>query len=99
MPKPQTRRPPPFLQSLAWFVPGLVFVAIAAIGAQITAGDRHIRGVMIESNLVAGRQDLRLGTAPTYGQSITDGCIGWDETLHLLRDLAAFAARRQPVAA
>ncbi|HEX7815596.1 ankyrin repeat domain-containing protein [Dyella sp.] len=33
MPKPQTRRPPPFLQSLAWFVPGLVFVAIAAIGA------------------------------------------------------------------
>ncbi|WP_151720129.1 3-deoxy-7-phosphoheptulonate synthase [Gemmobacter serpentinus] len=72
---------------------------VAGIGAQIAAGDRHIRGVMLESNLVAGKQDLVAGKTPVYGQSITDGCIGWDETGRLLRDLAAMAAQRQPVAA
>jgi 3-deoxy-7-phosphoheptulonate synthase len=50
---------------------------------------------MIESNLVAGRQDVVPGTALTYGQSITDGCIDWQTTvaaLNLLGD--AVAARR-----
>jgi 3-deoxy-7-phosphoheptulonate synthase len=47
-----------------------------------------IFGVMLESNLVAGRQDATDGTPLTYGQSITDSCIGWDETVTLLDSLA-----------
>ena len=39
---------------------------------------------MIESNLVAGRQDVRAGHAAAYGQSITDGCIDWDTTVEVL---------------
>ena len=51
---------------------------------------------MIESNLVAGRQDLVPGKPLTYGQSITDGCIGWDTTVSALNVLAdAVAARRK----
>jgi 3-deoxy-7-phosphoheptulonate synthase len=50
---------------------------------------------MIESNLVAGRQDVLPGTALTYGQSITDGCIDWKTTVPALNLLAdAVAARR-----
>ncbi len=50
---------------------------------------------MIESNLVAGRQDVLPGVTPTYGQSITDGCIDWETTEQVLRQLAdAVAARR-----
>ena len=46
-----------------------------------------ITGVMIESNLVEGRQDLGKGKL-VYGQSITDGCLGWDDTAFMLRRLA-----------
>jgi 3-deoxy-7-phosphoheptulonate synthase len=56
---------------------------------QIARGDRRIMGVMLESNLVAGAQKLVNGKPLIYGQSITDACIGWDETLQLLRELAA----------
>jgi 3-deoxy-7-phosphoheptulonate synthase len=56
--------------------------------AQIAVGDRHIFGVMLESNLVAGAQKLLDGKPLVYGQSITDACIGWGETLGLLRELA-----------
>src|ERR1700682_5869406 len=56
---------------------------------QIATGDRRIMGVMLESNLVAGAQKLSKGKPLVYGQSITDACIGWDETLELLRELAA----------
>jgi 3-deoxy-7-phosphoheptulonate synthase len=56
--------------------------------AQIAAGNRQIIGVMLESNLVAGAQKLVGGKPLAYGQSITDACIGWDETLELLRELA-----------
>ncbi len=53
-------------------------------------------GVMIESNLVAGRQDVLPDTALTYGQSITDGCIDWQTTVPALNLLAdAVAARRE----
>lgn len=63
--------------------------------AQLRAGEHAIFGVMIESHLVAGRQDLVDGQAPTYGQSITDACIGWDDTEKVLRQLAqAVEARR-----
>jgi 3-deoxy-7-phosphoheptulonate synthase len=68
---------------------------IADIARQISDGEQRIIGLMIESNLVAGRQDVLPGTALTYGQSITDGCIDWQTTvpaLHLLAD--AVAARR-----
>ncbi len=71
-------------------------LVLADIGAQIAAGDRRIIGVMIESNLVAGRQDLVPGKPLIYGQSITDGCIGWDTTVETLDKLAeSVTARRE----
>jgi len=69
----------------------------ADVSGQIAGGSRTIFGVMVESNLVEGRQDLIEGQAETltYGQSITDACIGWDDTASLLRQLAdAVSARR-----
>ena len=65
------------------------------VAGQIAGGDRRIVGAMIESHLVAGRQDVKPGKALTYGQSITDACIGWDESEIILRELAeAVRARR-----
>ena len=65
------------------------------VAGQISAGDRRIVGVMIESHLNAGRQDLTPGKELAYGQSITDACIGWDATEPVLRELAeAVRARR-----
>ena len=58
------------------------------VANQMAAGDSHIFGVMVESHLVEGRQDLKPGCALTYGQSITDACIGWDDTESLLTTLA-----------
>ncbi len=58
------------------------------VAGQIAGGDRRIVGVMLESNLVAGAQKLVPGKPLVYGQSITDGCIGWDETYTLLGELA-----------
>lgn len=67
----------------------------ADVAAQIAAGDERIVGTMIESNLVAGRQDRLPGRELTYGQSVTDACIGWDDTVALLETLArAVEARR-----
>ncbi len=66
------------------------------VARQIAQGERRIFGVMLESHLVAGRQDLRPGQSLLYGQSITDACMGWKETEPLLREFAAAArARRQ----
>jgi 3-deoxy-7-phosphoheptulonate synthase len=71
-------------------------VVAADIASQLVRGERRIMGVMIESNLLAGRQDVVPGAKLTYGQSITDGCIGWEMTVHVLEQLAdAVAARRQ----
>jgi 3-deoxy-7-phosphoheptulonate synthase len=58
------------------------------IAAQITAGDRRIIGVMIESNLIPGAQKLVKGQPLVYGQSLTDACVGWPETVTMLRELA-----------
>jgi 3-deoxy-7-phosphoheptulonate synthase len=58
------------------------------VAQQIENGSRHIFGVMLESNLIAGAQKFIAGRPLVYGQSITDACIGWDETLVLLRELA-----------
>ena len=71
-------------------------LVIADIADQLSQGERRIMGVMVESNLVAGRQDVVPGKTLTYGQSITDGCIDWETTETVLRDLAdAVAARRK----
>jgi 3-deoxy-7-phosphoheptulonate synthase len=58
------------------------------IAGQIARGGRNIIGVMLESNLMAGAQKPEPGKPLVYGQSITDACLGWDETVELLRDLA-----------
>lgn len=63
-------------------------VAGAAVAEQLRAGEDRIVGVMIESHLVAGRQDLKPGRALRYGQSITDACLGWEDTVGLLAELA-----------
>ena len=63
-------------------------VVAGDVAAQIAAGDRRIIGVMIESNLVAGAQKFAPGKSLVYGQSLTDGCLGWPETVDLLRSLA-----------
>src|SRR5690606_35065824 len=68
---------------------------LAEIGDQLAAGDKRIIGVMIESNLVAGRQDLVPGKELVYGQSITDGCIGWDTTVTALEALADAVEQRR----
>ena len=59
------------------------------VAAQVAGGDKRIMGVMIESNLVAGAQALVPGRQLTYGQSITDGSIDWEETHKLLEELAS----------
>jgi 3-deoxy-7-phosphoheptulonate synthase len=71
---------------------------IADVASQISGGERRVIGVMIESNLVAGRQDVLPGTALTYGQSITDGCIDWATTVQTLNLLAEAVAARREVA-
>jgi 3-deoxy-7-phosphoheptulonate synthase len=58
-------------------------------------GDTRIKGVMIESNLVAGAQPLVAGQPLVYGQSITDACIDWAETYTLLKELAAAVRSRR----
>lgn len=65
------------------------------VAAQIAAGDNRIMGAMIESNLVAGAQKLTPGKPLVYGQSITDGCIDWEETYGLLKELAVSVRHRR----
>jgi 3-deoxy-7-phosphoheptulonate synthase len=67
----------------------------ADIARQLSNGEARIMGVMIESNLVAGRQDVRPGVALTYGQSITDGCIDWETTVDVLNVLAEAVTTRR----
>jgi 3-deoxy-7-phosphoheptulonate synthase len=69
----------------------------ADISGQIAAGSPHILGVMIESHLVEGRQDVQQGAALVQGQSITDACLSFDQTVPLLERLAkARASRARP---
>ena len=68
----------------------------ADVASQVASGDPRIIGAMIESNLIAGRQDVLPGVSLTYGQSITDGCIDFATTEQILHRLAdAVAARRK----
>jgi 3-deoxy-7-phosphoheptulonate synthase len=67
----------------------------ADIAGQIAAGERRIAGVMVESHLVAGRQDHVPGQRLAYGQSITDACIDWDMSVSVLEQLARAVERRR----
>ncbi|MER9682130.1 3-deoxy-7-phosphoheptulonate synthase [Mesorhizobium sp. M0184] len=69
----------------------------ADVAGQIAAGDERIIGIMIESNLVAGRQDVVPGKPLVYGQSITDGCIDWETTETVLHGLADAVEQRRSV--
>ncbi len=67
-----------------------------SLAEQLAAGDRRIIGTMLESHLVGGRQDVSDDRELTYGQSITDACMGWDDTEKVLNELAtAVRARRE----
>jgi len=58
------------------------------VAGQLASGDARVIGVMIESHLNAGRQDLAPDKELAYGQSITDACIGWEESVALLGELS-----------
>ncbi|KAA3627979.1 MAG: 3-deoxy-7-phosphoheptulonate synthase [Proteobacteria bacterium] len=69
-----------------------------AVAMQVARGDQRIFGVMLESHLVAGSQSVEAGKELIYGQSVTDACMGWQDTEMLLGELAeAVRARRQLV--
>jgi len=65
------------------------------LGAQVAGGNGALVGVMLESFLVAGRQDLEQGRELTYGQSITDACMSWETTVEVLRGLAGAVRERR----
>jgi 3-deoxy-7-phosphoheptulonate synthase len=69
------------------------------IAAQVAQGELGIIGVMMESFLVDGRQDLRDPARLVYGQSVTDACLGWEATVPVLRELAAAVRERRRSAA
>ncbi|HEY8539274.1 MAG TPA: 3-deoxy-7-phosphoheptulonate synthase [Steroidobacteraceae bacterium] len=70
-------------------------LVVEDIAVQIEGGERRILGVMIESNLVGGRQDLVPGRPLVYGQSITDGCIDWETSVAVLDRLARAVKQRR----
>src|SRR5690606_24368007 len=70
-------------------------VVINDIAGQVEAGDTRIVGVMVESHLVSGRQDLIPGRPLVYGQSITDGCIDWETSVGVLERLSAAVLQRR----
>ncbi len=69
------------------------------VAGQVAAGDARIFGVMIESHLKAGRQDLMPGKALVYGQSITDACVGWEDSRALIDTFADAVRQRRLKAA
>jgi 3-deoxy-7-phosphoheptulonate synthase len=69
------------------------------VAAQIAGGDARIFGVMVESHLKVGRQDLVPGKALIYGQSVTDACVGWEDSRALLDTLADAVRQRRLKAA
>jgi 3-deoxy-7-phosphoheptulonate synthase len=67
------------------------------VARQVATGEDRVFGLMVESHLKAGRQDLVPGKPLVYGQSITDACIGWEESVPLLRNLADAVRQRRLV--
>lgn len=70
-----------------------------AVTEQLQAGEERLMGVMVESHLQEGRQDLVAGQSLEYGKSITDACLGWDDSLVVLETLAAGVRARRVVEA
>ena len=70
-------------------------IIVADIARRIEAGERRISGVMVESHLKAGRQDLVPGKSLEYGQSITDACIDWETSVQSLEQLAQAVRTRR----
>ena len=67
------------------------------VASQISEGENRIMGVMLESHLVEGRQDVIEGQPLTYGQSVTDACISWETTETCLKELAAAVRKRREI--
>ncbi len=67
------------------------------VATQIAAGDKRIMGVMIESHLKSGSQSVVQGQELVYGQSITDACLSWNDTLPLLKILANAVQKRRSI--
>jgi len=72
-------------------------IAAEDVGEQISGGDIRIIGAMAESHLKAGRQDVEDGKELVYGQSITDACLGWEDSVKLLNSLALAVQCRRDV--
>ena len=72
---------------------------VTDVARQISDGERRTFGLMIESHLTEGRQELGNGADLTYGQSVTDACLGWEDTLGALDELAAAVVRRRELQA
>ena len=70
-------------------------VVVREVAGQLAQGEAGISGMMMESFLVDGRQDLRDPTQLVYGQSITDACMGWETTVPVLQELAAGVRARR----
>jgi 3-deoxy-7-phosphoheptulonate synthase len=70
------------------------------VSRRIADGDQRVVGVMVESNLVPGNQKVTIGESLVYGQSITDACLGWDDSVKVAQQLAeAVRTRRSTLAA
>ena len=67
----------------------------AEVAQQIAKGDSRLMGVMVESHLLAGRQDLVPGKPLVYGQSLTDACINWEDSLTVIETLAQGVRQRR----
>jgi len=67
----------------------------ADIAAQLGGGEKRIVGAMVESNLVEGRQELVPGKPLKFGQSVTDACLGWDDSIKVLEALAEGVRKRR----
>jgi 3-deoxy-7-phosphoheptulonate synthase len=65
------------------------------IAGQIAGGERRIIGAMVESHLVEGRQELAAGRPLQFGQSITDPCLGWEDSVRVLQMLAGAVKKRR----
>lgn len=68
---------------------------LESVISQVCAGERGIRGFMLESNLVEGQQSITGTKDLVYGQSVTDSCIGWEETERMLRQTAALLREKR----
>ena len=79
-------------------IPARQIDVVTDIATQVARGNQAIFGLMIESNIEAGRQDVVDKASLKYGQSITDPCIAWEDTETLLHELASAVRTRRALA-